>query len=250
MVNAAYYPLKIAVCDDEPLDCQQIEQMTLEILQAEHLACEFSTYANGGALLESLQSGAKFQLLMLDVMMNEMDGLELASALRKHGDNTAIIFISSNRELALRGYEVAAQRYLSKPLQPKALREALLHCCQTLEKMEILLPTGKGQRRLAPSELVYAEAAERVTKLFLVGQQEEFSIKISDLESLLPERQFVLCHRSYLVNLGFIRYLRRRELELTTGVSIPVSKYRQAEVQRKLMNYLQGRASGIAAAAL
>lgn len=250
MIKASYQPLKIAVCDDEPLDRRQIEQMTLEILRAENLTCEFSVYANGAALLESLQGGARFQLLLLDVMMNELNGLELASALRKHGDNTAIIFISGNRELAMRGYEVAAQRYLSKPLQPEALREALLHCCRTLEKMEILLPTGKGQRRLAPSELVYAEAAERVTKLFLVGQQEEFSVKISALEALLPERQFVLCHRSYLVNLGYIRYLRHRELELTTGVSIPVSKYRQAEVRRKLMNYLQGRASGMAAAAL
>ena len=250
MINAAYHPLKIAVCDDEPLDCQQTEQMTSEILQAENLSCEFSIYASGAALLEALQGGAQFQLLLLDVMMSEMDGIELAAALRKLGNNTAIIFISCNREMALRGYEVAAQRYLPKPLQPEALREALLHCCRTLEKAELLLPTGKGQRRLAPSELVYAEAAERVTKLVLLEQQEEFSIKISDLEALLPERQFVLCHRSYLVNLGFIRYLRRRELELTTGARIPVSKYRQAEVQRKLMNYLQGRASGIAATAL
>ena len=76
--------------------------------------------------------------------------------------------------------------------------------------------------------------------LALTDRLEEVNIKFSDLSALLPERQFISCHRSYLVNLEHIAYIRSRELELTTGEVLPVSKYRLDELQRRLVDYLSG----------
>ena len=233
--------LQIAVCDDESTDRQQAADLTREIMAAEGLACGLSAYESGAALLNAIQSGARFHILLLDVMMANMDGMELAAALRKQGDATCIIFISSNREMALRGYEVSAARYLAKPLQMDQLREALLYCCKTFcEKKEILLPTSKGQRGISLSKILYAEAMERVTKLALTDRLEEVSMKFSNLSALLPERQFALCHRSYLVNLDYVAYIRGQELELTTGEVLPVSKYRLDDLQKRLIDYLSG----------
>ncbi|MCI8539386.1 MAG: hypothetical protein HFF18_12140 [Oscillospiraceae bacterium] len=90
--------------------------------------------------------------------------------------------MSTNREMAPRGYEVAAARYLAKPLQAEQLREAPLSCRKTFcEKKEILLPTTKGQRRIPLSDILYVEAMERVTKLALTDRLEEVSMKFSDL---------------------------------------------------------------------
>ena len=173
--------------------------------------------------------------------MDGLDGMEFAAALRKLGDNTAIVFMSTNREMALRGYEVSAVRYLAKPLREEQLREALLYCYKTFcEKKEILLPTTKGQRRIPLSDILYVEAMERVTKLALTDRLEEVSMKFSDLSALLPERRFVLCHRSYLVNLEHIAYIRSRDLELTTGEVLPVSRYRVEDLQKQFVDYLRG----------
>lgn len=233
--------LHIAVCDDELIDRQQAEKLTSEIMAAEGLACSVSTYESATALLDAIQGGAQFHILLLDVMMEGLDGMELAAALRKLGDSTAIIFISSNREMALRGYEVSAARYLAKPLREDQLREALLYCYKTFcEKKEILLPTTKGQRRIPLSDILYVEAMERVTKLALTDRLEEVSMKFSDLSALLPERRFVLCHRSYLVNLEHIAYIRSRDLELTTGEVLPVSRYRVEDLQKQFVDYLRG----------
>ena len=232
--------LQIAVCDDEPMDRQQAADLTHEIMGAEGLACSLSSYESAEALLTAIQDGAQFHILLLDVMMEGLDGMELAAALRKLGDRTAIIFISSNRELALRGYEVSAARYLAKPLQTEQLREALLYCYKTFcEKKDILLPTTKGQRRIPLSDIRYVEAMERVTKLALTDRLEEVSMKFSDLSALLPERQFVLCHRSYLVNLEHTAYIRSRDLELTTGEVLPVSRYRAEDLQKQFVAYLR-----------
>lgn len=173
--------------------------------------------------------------------MEGLDGMELAAALRKLGNRTAIIFISSNLEMALRGYEVSAARYLAKSLREDQLREALLHCYKTFcEKKEILLPTSKGQRGISLANILYAEAMERVTKLALTDRLEEVSMKFSNLSALLPERQFALCHRSYLVNLDYVAYIRGQALELTTGEVLPVSKYRLDDLQKRLIDYLSG----------
>lgn len=233
--------LHIAVCDDEPIDRHQTETLTTEIMAAEGLACFVSTYESATALLDAIQDGAQFHILLLDVMMEGLDGMEFAAALRELGDSTAIIFISSNREMALRGYEVSAARYLAKPLQTEQLREALVYCYKTFcEKKEILLPTTKGQRRIPLANILYAEAMERVTKLVLMDRLEEVTLKFSDLLELLPERQFQPCHRSYLVNLEHIAYVRSRDLELTTGDVLPVSRYRAEDLQKQFVAYLRG----------
>lgn len=233
--------LRIAVCDDEPIDCQQAEKLTTEIMEAEGLACSVSTYESATALLTAIRGGTQFHILLLDVMMEGLDGMDLAAALRKLGNDTAIIFFSCNREMALRGYEVSAARYLAKPLREEQLREALLYCYKTFyEEIEILLPTTKGRCRIPLSDILYAEALGRVIKLALTDRAEEVHMKFSDLSALLPERQFVLCHRSYLVNLDHIGYIRSRELELTTGEVLPVSKYRLGDLQKRLVDYLSG----------
>ena len=233
--------LHIAVCDDEVIDRKRAKRITTDIMEAEGLACSLSVYESAKALLTAIQGGAQFHILLLDVMMDGLDGMEFAAALRKLGDNTAIVFMSTNREMALRGYEVSAVRYLAKPLREEQLREALLYCYKTFcEKKEILLPTTKGQRRIPLANILYAEAMERVTKLVLTDRLEEVTLKFSDLLELLPERQFQPCHRSYLVNLEHIAYVRSRDLELTTGDVLPVSRYRAEDLQKQFVAYLRG----------
>ncbi len=239
MSNFITEPLCIAVCDDEPEDCQLIARLAREILKSEGIYCNISTYSNGTELLKAISGGMEFAILLLDVLMDELDGMELAVRLREQKNRTAIIFISVNREMALRGYEVEALRYLAKPLDREKMREALLYCCrmQACHK-DLLLPTHGGQIRIRPSDLIYAETWNRGVMLHLKDGKRECSIKISELSSKLAEQQFVFCHRTILVNLSFVRSIRRCELELESGNVLPISKYRQQEVKGRLMRYL------------
>ena len=103
MPNQTRVPLRLAICDDEALDRAQIAQMVQEILRAEEIRAEIFCFDSAGALLREIRMGQSFPILLLDVMMEGMDGMELAAALRAGQEEAAIIFISSNREMALRG---------------------------------------------------------------------------------------------------------------------------------------------------
>ena len=84
------------------MDRAQIERMTREILREEGIKADVIWYDSAAALLEAVREGRTFHILLLDVMMEGMDGMELAAALRAGHEDAAIIFISSNREMALR----------------------------------------------------------------------------------------------------------------------------------------------------
>ena len=230
----------IAICDDESHCLKQITQLVNEVLQEEGISFHIKEYTDGSALFSDIKNGTRFHVLMLDVMMNTVNGIDLAAALRNQKDKTAIVFISYNREMAMYGYEVAASRFLSKPIDKDKLREALLFCYRSVqEKKLILLPTKKGQCRINLSDIIYAEAWERGARVVLTNGNEDATIKFSELEAMLPKNQFVLCHRAYIVNLSYIKYIRTNELELKTGAFLPVSKLRHLEVKRSFVDYLE-----------
>ncbi len=234
-------PLRLAICDDEPMDCALVAQMSREILGAEGVEAELSAYPSAAELLRAIRAGRAFHIFLLDVMMEGMDGMELAAALRAGHEDAAIIFISSNREMALRGYEVAAARYLAKPVEREKLREALLYCAASREKKRPLaLPTASGgQSRVDPSAIVYVEAWERGVRLDLGAEKLEAKIPISQLAAMLPGGQFAYCHRTLLVNLACVRHVRYCELELKNGERLPISKYRLAQFKSEFLKYLR-----------
>lgn len=240
MQKTSLLSLRIAVCDDEQVDCQRIQELVKKILTQENIGCVVSTYGDGAALLSAMRGGMQFHILLLDVMMDGMDGMELAAVVRAQKDNASIIFISSNREMAMQGYMVAASRYLSKPIDLDLLREALLFCSRAhLDKQEVLLKTSDGQSRILLDDIVYAEAWNRRVHLILSGGEMEVSMGVAELANILPAESFVVCHRSILVNMAYIQNIRYCELDLTSGATLPVSKYRYADVKKAFLQYLK-----------
>ena len=240
MKDHARTHLQLAVCDDGALDRAQIGRMAGELLREENIAAQITCYDSAAALLSAIRAGKAFDILLLDVMMEGMDGMELAAALRAGHEDAAIIFISSNREMALRGYEVAASRYLAKPEDPEKLREALLHCRAARSgRTTLVLPTASGQSSVAPAAVLYAEAWERGVRLHLDGEILEVRLPLSQVAAMLPEGQFACCHRTLLVNLVKARHVRYCELGLRNGECLPISKYRLAQFKSAFLHYLK-----------
>lgn len=231
--------LKIAICDDDKAYCEQITAMTCRILEQADIPYSISAFAGSLQLLDAIHSGACFHVLLLDVMMNELDGMELAALLRAQKNPASIVFISCNLEMALRGYEVSAVRFLAKPVEQPRLEEALLHCCDYWQKRkEILLPTDQGHYRTSFSEIQYVEAFERRTRFVLTHEVVDAKLKFSEAEALLPRRAFLQCHRAFLVNMDHIRRLRADAFELKSGIQVPISKHRYNDASRRFFDYL------------
>ena len=232
-------PLRIAIVDDREDERRTIERMTEELLNAEKVPHSIDVFADGNLLLEGIRSGAKYQVVLLDVMMDTIGGMELADELRRLGSSPNIIFISSNREMAMYGYERNAIRYLGKPVQRDKLEEALMHCVSLWQsKKEILLPTSQGQYRTSFRDIDYVEAFDRGTRFYFRADSVECRMKFGEVENWLPKSSFLMCHRAYIVNLSRVKSIRNYEFTLVDGRTVPIGKNRYNEVYRQFVEYI------------
>ncbi len=228
--------LQIAICDDDYMSLEKNVLMTEKILNEAGVTYCIQKFDNAKNLLDTIQKGAKYHIFLLDVLMNEMDGMELAAELRKQTNDAEIIFISGDQENALRGYEVAAARYLAKPVMMERLKEALLFCYDRYrDKNEFLMLAATGNCKVLLSEVRYVEAFERGTRFYLKGDNIDTKVKMGDVEKMLLNDKFIMCHRAFIVNISEIRAVRRYEIELKGGEIIPVSRIRYTEVYERFM---------------
>ena len=229
----------IAVCDDVQTDREETAQLTEEICKAEGILPTIARFERAEALLEAIQ-GEHFALLLVDVLLPGLDGMELARVLRGQNEQASIVFISCNREMALQGYEVSAARYLAKPLDPEKLKEAILFCYGQYQKeRELLVSVGGSMRRIAPRDIYYAEIMGRKCRIRLEQEECDVSLSMSELEAMLPEHDFIRCHQSFLVNWHHVQSLRTDVIELTDKRIVPVSKHRVKQVRQAFVDYMK-----------
>lgn len=230
----------IAVCDDVQMNTEEIAKMTEDICKEEQICPQISCFQSAENLLDEIKEGSRYDLMLLDVMMPGLDGMELARILRTQKENTSIVFISSNREMAMQGYEVSAARYLAKPVDKDKLKEAILFCYGEYRKeRELLLPVNGSVRKVAPKDIYYIEIVGRKSRIRMEMEEWDTSLSIAELEAMLSGQDFIRCHQSFLVNCRYIRSFRTSSMELTDGRNVPVSKHRIKEVRQAFFDYMR-----------
>ena len=225
--------MRIAICDDERAMLDLLQQKTRDLLAREDLNADVATFENGEALLR--EYGAEthpFDILLLDIRMDDVDGIEVARRIREVDESVLIVFITSSAEYVFRGYEVRAFRYLMKTELSygfdRVLRETLRALESPAEHM-FSFQFGSEKIRLPSRHILYFESSRRVIRIVLAGEEYKTYAKLDDIERELSGHEFIRCHQSFLVNARHIEKLETGALRLTNGTVLPVSKkYRRA----------------------
>ncbi len=229
----------IALCDDEPSFLGAFLPQVKSALAQLREDCEIRCYDSAEGLLDDVRIGRKPAVLLLDVMMRGLDGMALARELREDGSEIALIFVSSNRDYALYGYELNALRYLAKPVEQARLLEALGAALQRRQAQTLALQAVDGLFRLDIGSVRYAEMQRRGVQFHLRdGTLLDTHMKISDAERMLPSERFFRCHQGYIVCLDAISTILRADVVLDDGCPIPVSRSRLPELRQRFLAYL------------
>ena len=114
--------LSIAVCDDEIIECCNMEKRIKKMIEEMKIPCIIRQFRSGRELLQALES---FDIVFLDIMMPEMDGMKTAQLFRKKASDKILIFVSSSREYVFEAYDVEAFQYLLKPVEDRKLKSVL-----------------------------------------------------------------------------------------------------------------------------
>lgn len=182
-----------------------------------------------------------FDLLFVDIQMPGMDGVELAKRIRERDRDVVIVFTTGITDYLEEGYEVEALHYLIKPLNEEKVRLCLEKARNRRQTVNYLALHTEGETLKVSEESVnYAEARGHGCIVGLAGAG-ELAVKesLSELESLLGDRGFVKCHRSYLCRIGNIHHIGKEEIIFDDGQCIPVSRRLYNDVNKKFIEYFR-----------
>lgn len=232
---------KVALCEDEKVFFEAHEKICRDILARLTIEYRLSVFENGHDFLNAfLEQGERYDLLLLDILMEGTDGMTLARRIRETDTDMAIIFITSYPDFALQGYDVAALHYLIKPVDGAKL-ERLIHgdYHSRFANEFFMLATNGSKRRIAIKDIICLETSGR--RVAVTTREGLISVpgKLTDLLSELPQEHFIRCHQAYAVNIRNIRELTKQDAIAVNGKTVPVSRTFMSDVQKAFVRQLR-----------
>ena len=225
----------IAICDDQIICGETLELSLDQIMSDYNTAYKVDIYTSGTQLLNDLESKKKeFDILFLDILMgeDEMNGIELAKKIRLFDDATSIVFVTSSTDYVLDGYSVRALQYLIKPVDNKILREVLDYELKSKNNVSVVFKEKDSTRKVPASDIVHIETSGRNVKVVLKDEEFNAYNKISDVEKMLPAKDFIRCHQSFIININNIKEIRHGEAVSVLETVVPVSRTQWSKVKR------------------
>ena len=187
---------------------------------------------------ELLKAKKKFDIILLDLMLPGIDGLEVA---RQISCRSRIIFVTSYREYAVEAFDANAVHYLVKPVTEERLFLALDRAVNQTEQMDnqslTLMKSGKTQV-IFIRDILYCEVFNHQVRIHTVHGTYDYFGTLDMLETKLDER-FFRCHRSFVVNMNCVAGQEKGVAILINGERIFISRRKQADFMQKLLNFLK-----------
>lgn len=227
--------MRIAICDDDERELSRLSELIAEYQLSRRKCVTCREYGNGTDFLCEIRGG-EYDLVLMDVLMPGINGIQAARELRKRDENVRIILLSAAPEFAVDSYSVGAYHYLLKPTdadQLFLLFDRIENELAMQEGQGFLLKNRESVVRIAYTRLEYVEVIDKTISCHLTdGVVYESNGTLTEFEKNFSGREeFIKTHRSYLVNLNHIQELKANCIVTKSGNSIPVSRLRHKQVQ-------------------
>ena len=229
--------LRIAICDDEKLFRENIKKYVLKYLSEKDISSEIDMFNSGKELL-----GLGTDLL--DINMDEMDGIMTAHKIREYSMDIYIVFVTAYVNYSLEGYKVDATRYLLK--NTINFDESIYECMDTiLHKMNYIVlkkyfKFNECEKNVQVDRILYIES--RLHKLEFHIMEDKVLIytlyaTLNDMEREMMEYKFIRIHQSFLVNLKHIKSITGYSVILNNNQKLVVPRARYKDVKSAFIAY-------------
>ena len=227
--------LRIAIVEDMPEEREKLEQFSERYCQENGLEADIRLFGDGSAFLENCPEN--LDLVMLDIEMPRLGGMDTARKLRSFDRKVQILFVTCLVQYAIDGYSVDAADFIAKPVAYPVFCSSM---DRVMEKIVFYTPrflmTSYAREPLSCQiqQIGYIESLNKRTIIHMTDGGTHYSSEpLYALEEKLADEPFFRCHNAFLVNLAHVRSVGTGSLTVC-GEEIPVSKYRKRDFMQKL----------------
>lgn len=230
--------MRVAVCDDSRIDRELFVAVLHHYFVNKPISNEIVQYENGMDLLHDVEDDMWFDIIFLDIYMNDLLGIDVAHKLRSLGYRGHIIFLTATADFAVDSYEVEASGYLLKPqsfeklsqVMDRATREMTTNTYQVKKHSKII--------RVPYHEILYVESMNSKCIMHCCNDQSYVIYKrLTMIEHELNDERFLRCHQSYLVNMDHIHQVDS-QFTLVTGDTVAIRQRDLKLIRQTALDYL------------
>lgn len=232
---------RIAICDDEVTTLHQTKKYLEEYSNGKFIIDEF---ISGEDLLASKE---KYEIILLDIDMAGINGIETARKIRQSDKYVKLIYVTNYSDYTVFAFAVHAFAYLLKPIKKNELYRQLdevFEYMQVPAKKLLEFHAEEGIVRIDPLEILYFEYLNR--RVFLNTAHDVYTLKckITDLALKLQNKGFSMPHKSFIVNLYAVKNIKGYDIYLTNDTVIPLSQKKSMEFRKSLNRFLSEEMGG------
>lgn len=236
--------IEIAICDDDWVFLESVKKRMAEYFQQKNIEdYHIVVFDSSFSCCESMKNGVVFDVIFLDITMPGMSGLEFARQIREQNDMVILIFMTAFLDYAMEGYRLQVLRYILKDMIDELLPECMdtIISKLTIEMTKIEYAFVEGKMQISVKNIVYIES-DKHKLWFHMKDGRKYSLydKLDNIESKLQAFCFLRIHKSFLVNMEYIKELSNYHVALSSGVLLSVPRERFQEVRKKYHSFLGG----------
>lgn len=250
--------LQIGICDDDTLFLDEIKQITENCLQQQQTFAILSTYTDGKELFYDIQDGKRFDLLLLDIEMPGLSGMELAKRIHRLLPDAFMLFVTAHYKYAVDAYELHIFRYIPKNQLKERLPHALKDAVSLLEIQNTdsyIISSQNRFERIPYKKILYIEKDGKNALFHTVNIENSennttdgknagtrrIRKTLTEIFDELHSGEFYFIERGYIVNLRHVSGISHTNCILTDQTRLPVSQSRLSEFKKKLNQYWQNK---------
>lgn len=237
--------LTIAICDDDDRDLKEAIALINAYDLHKGAGISVTAYREPKKLLQALYGGRTYDLFILDMIFPDANGIDVGRAIRSLNDKAIIAYTTYSKDYALEAFGIQAMDYLVKPIDARKLSDMLdmvLTLVGPAEKHFFRLKIRGGFTNVDMDTILYAENISRCATLVLSdGQRLSGVVNRGSFEEavsgLLADGNFIQIHKSFIVNMAFIRTMTTEKAILDNGHELPISRRNASAAKRAFLRY-------------
>lgn len=226
--------LNIAICDDEKLILDEMNQIVTAFLNDKGYDSQIMLFENGEGILERAE---EIDIVFMDIEMIRVDGLELGKEIKERNPRCKVIMATAMAERYKEAFRIQAHRFVTKPFDKSDVEEALISAIEAISLSGYIeVYYQRNKYNILQEDIQYIEAYGSYTEIELDGKRFRKETSLMELENTMSDILFVRVDRKYIVNLRYIKNYSSDKFMIGEK-KFSISRRNRKEFERKYIEF-------------